>query len=171
MFKIIKIYEDEIDKNRYKIEYTEEKFSKDLKTYKVIVIGRYGTGKTTIINRLMDKEVDEGYEPTQSIDIKNIQAKVNDIIIQISIWDCCGNDKLTQNWPNLFKNTYISLLVYAINDKNKSYKDLEIWYNKLKEFSYDIIIFLIGNKSDLEEEMEVTIEDAETFKNNNDDIN
>ena len=48
---------------------------------------------------------------------------------------------------------------------------IEIWYNKLKEFSYDNFIFLIGNKSDLEEEMEVTIEDAETFKNNNDDIN
>ena len=164
------IYEDEIDRNKYKIEYNGEKFSKDLKAYKVIVIGRYGVGKTTIINRLMDKELDKEYEPTMSIDTKNIQTKVNDKIIQISIWDSCGNDKFAQNTPNLFKNTYIALLVYAINDKEKSFNELENWYNILKEHSYDSIIFLIGNKNDLEKEREVTIEDAEIYKNNHDDI-
>ena len=163
------IYGNEIDRSKYKIEYTGDKYSKDLKSYKVIVIGRYGTGKTSIINRLMGKEVDKGYEPTLNIDIKNIQAKVNDKIIQIQIWDCCGNDKYAQNMPNLFKNTSLAIIVYAINYK-KSYEEFMNWYNILKEHSYDNIIFLIGNKSDLEEEREVTIEDVEKFKNNYDDI-
>ena len=52
-----------------------------------------------------------------SIDIKNIQFKVNDTIIQISIWDCCGNDKFALNTLNLFKNVSIAILIYAINDK------------------------------------------------------
>ena len=163
------IYEDEIDISKYKIEYIGEKFSKEIKAYKVIVIGKYGVGKTTIINRLMEKEVDGEYEPTLSIDIKNIQAKVNDKKIQIQIWDCCGSDKYAQNTPNLFKNSYISLLVYAINDKEKSFENLDNWYNILKEHSYDSIKFLIGNKNDLEKEREVTIEDAEKYKNNHDD--
>jgi len=119
----------------------------------------------------MEKEIDGEYKPTMSIDIKNIQAKVNDKIIQISIWDCCGSDKFAQNTPNLFKNTSIALLVYAINDKEKSFNYLESWYNTIKDHSYDNMIFLIGNKSDLEKEREVTIEDGETFKNNHDDIN
>ena len=151
------IYEDEIDKNKYKIEYIGDKFSKEFKSYKVIVIGRYGVGKTSIINSLMEKEVDKEYESTMSIDIKNIQVKVNDKIIQISIWDCCGNDKFAQNTPNLLKNVSIALLVYAINDKDKSFNDLNIWHNILKEHSCESIIFLIGNKSDLEEEREVTV--------------
>ena len=164
------IYEDEIDISKYKIEYIGEKFSKEIKAYKVIVIGRYGVGKTTIINRLMKKDVDGEYDPTMSIDIKNIQMKVNDKIIQIQIWDCCGSDKYAQNTPNLFKNSYISLLVYAINDKEKSFENLDNWYNILKEHSYDSIKFLIGNKNDLEKEREVTIEDAEKYKNNHDGI-
>ena len=164
------IYEDEIDRSKYKIEYIGEKYSKDLKAYKVIIIGMYGVGKTSILNSLMKKEVDREYEPTISIDIKNIQAEINDKIIQMSIWDCCGSDKFAQNTPNLFKNTSIALLVYAINDKDKSFKDLESWYNKLKDLSYDSIIFLIGNKNDLEKEREIKIEDAEIFKNNHDDI-
>ncbi len=52
----------------------------------------------------MVKDINNEYEPTMSIDIKNIQAKVNDEIIQISIWDCCGNDNFAQNTPNLLKN-------------------------------------------------------------------
>ena len=164
------IYENEIDKSKYKIEYYGEKFSKNLRAYKVIVIGSYGTGKTTIIKRLMDKEAGKEYEPTMSIDIKNIQVKVNDKIIQISIWDCCGNDKYAQNSPNLFKNASIALLIYAINNKKKSFNNLNNWYNILKDQSYENMIFLIGNKSDLEKEREVTIEEAEAFRNNNDDI-
>jgi len=157
------------DKSKYKIEYTGEKFSKDLSIYKVIVIGRYGVGKTTTIKKLMSKEADGEYFPTLSVDIKNIQAKVNDEIIQINIWDCCGNDKFALGTPNLFKNVSIAIIIFAINDK-KSFEELEKWYNMLKEYSKDSMIFLIGNKNDLEKEREVAIEVAEKFKNDNVDI-
>jgi len=159
------IYEDNI---KYKIEYNGEKFSKDLTSYKVIFMGRYGVGKTTIINKIMQKFVDKEYFPTLSIDIKNIQAKVNDEIIQINIWDSCGNDKFALNTPNLFKNVSIALLVYAIDNKI-SYDELEAWYHMLKENSFDNMIFLIGNKNDLDKEREVTLEEGETFKNKYED--
>jgi len=54
------------DKSKYKIEYTGEKFSKDLSIYKVIVIGRYGVGKTTTIKKLMSKEADGEYQKYSS---------------------------------------------------------------------------------------------------------
>ena len=162
------IYGEEY-KSKYKIEYNGEKFSKDLLSYKVIIIGRYGVGKTTIINKLMGKASDGEYAPTMTIDIKNIQAKVNDKIIQINIWDCCGNEKFGEETPQLFKNASIVILAYAINDK-QSYDALKNWYNILKIHTYESIIFLIGNKSGLEKEREVTIEDADNFKNEFDDI-
>jgi len=161
------IYED---KNKYKVEYIGEKFSKDLTSYKLIIIGMYGVGKTTTIHRLMNKEPEKEYAPTMSIDIKNVQVKVNDTIIQINIWDCCGNDKFALSTPNLFKNASVTILIYAIDNK-QSYNDLENWYNMLKNNSNGGIIFLIGNKNDLEEkEREVKIEEGEKFKNNYDDI-
>ena len=157
------------DKSNYKVEYVGEKFTKDLKSNKVIVIGRYGVGKTTIINTIMKKASDGEYAPTMTVDMKNIQIKVNEEIMQINIWDCCGNDKFALSTPNLFKNVSIAILVYAINDE-KSYGDLEKWYNMLKEYSNEIIIFLIGNKNDLEKEREVALEKGEEFKNKYDDI-
>ena len=163
------IYGNEEDKNKYKIEYIGEKLTKDLKVYKVIIIGMLGVGKTSIIHSIMNNEVDKEYSPTMSLDIKHIQDKVNDKIIQIQIWDSCGNDKLAQQMPNLFKDAFIAIIVYAINNK-KSFEELKKWYNLVKEYSFDNIIFLIGNKSDLEEEREITKENVETFKNDYDDI-
>jgi len=160
------IYED---KSKYKVEYLGEKISKDLAFYKLIIIGRYGVGKTTTLHKLMGKEATKEYSPTISIDTKNIQVKVNDTIIQINIWDCCGNEKFALNTPNLFKNASVTILIYAIND-NESFKDLEKWYNMLKENSNGSIIFLIGNKIDLENERQVTREEGEKFKSNYDDI-
>ena len=162
------IYEDN---SKYKIEYIGEKFSKDLISYKVIFIGRYGVGKTSIIHKLMNKDFEKEYAPTMSIDIKNIQVKIDDKILQINIWDSCGNDKFALSTPNLFKNVSIAILVYAIDDKEKSFNELEIWYNMVKEHSKDSMIFLIGNKNDLEKKREVSKEHAETFKNKYDDIN
>jgi small GTP-binding protein len=161
--------ENEKDESKYKVEFLGEKFSKDLLTYKVNVLGLYGVGKTTIIHKLMKKEICNDYSPTISVDIANFQVKVNDKIIQIQIWDCCGNDQFALNTKNLFVNTSVAILVYAINNK-KSFKNLEEWHNILKTYTFECTLFLIGNKNDLENEREIIIEDVETFKNNYDDI-
>ena len=164
------INEEEKNESKYKFEYLGEKLSKDLLAYKVIILGLYGVGKTSIINKLMKKNPDKEYAPTISVDIKYFQVKINDIIIQIQFWDCCGNDEFALNTPNLFKNASIAILVYAINDKDKSFNNLQNWHNMLLNNSYDHTIILIGNKNDLEKEREVTKEEAENFKNKYDDI-
>ena len=79
----------------------------------LIILGLYGVGKTTIINKLTKKEIDKDYSPTISIDVKYFQVKVNDKIIQIQFWDCCSNVEFALNTPNLFKNTSLAILVYA----------------------------------------------------------
>jgi len=90
------IYED---KSKYKVEYLGRKFLQDLNSHKIIFIGYYGVGKTFIINKLMTKEFDEEYVPTMNIDIKNLKIKVNEEILQMNIWDCCGNDKFALRTP------------------------------------------------------------------------
>ena len=154
----------EEDESKYKVELLNEDISKELKTYKVIIVGRYGVGKTRIIHRLMkDNDDDKEYSPTISVDTKTFKVKVNDKIIQIQIWDTCGNDEFAQSTPNMFKNASISIIVYAINDQ-KSFNNIEIWYNLIIKNSFESLIFLIGNKSDLEEERKITIEEGEKRK-------
>jgi small GTP-binding protein len=158
----------EEDNSKYKVEFLGEKNCKEYITYKVIILGMFNVGKTTIIGKLM-KLPDQIYEPTLSLDIKNIQIKVNDKIIQIQFWDTCGNDEFAGSTPNLFKNASLAILVFAIND-HKSFDNLRSWYNLVKEHSFDNTLFLIGNKNDLKKEREVTMEEVENFKKSYDNI-
>ena len=157
---------EEEDKSKYNIECLGKKYSKDLKVYKIIILGLKGVGKTSIIHRLLNEGFDKEYLPTFSIDINTLQVKVNDEIMQFQFWDLCGDDKFVENTKILFKNVSSAILVYAINDR-KSFDILEKWYNLLKDQSSDCIIFIIGNKSDLKEQREVEKEEVENFKNNN----
>ena len=91
------ICENEEDKSKYKVEYLGHNFSMNIKVYKLILLGTSGVGKTSTIHKLMNKEIDTCYAPKISVNINNFQVKVNDKIIQIQIWDCCGNDTFAQN--------------------------------------------------------------------------
>jgi len=116
------INDKEENEIKYKVEYLGERYSKELISYKVIILGLYGVGKTSIINKLMNKNNGKKYSPTISLDVLNFQIKINDKIIQINFWDTCGNDEFALNTPNLFKNAAVAILVYAINDQ-KSFDD------------------------------------------------
>ena len=145
--------------NKYKIEEIGETFNKDLTTYKVIILGLSGVGKTTISFQIIKKKYKE-CSPTISLDLANYQVKVNDKKIQIQFWDACGNEDFAENTPNLFKNTSIAILVYAINDK-KSFEDVEKWLHILRDKAMGYQTILIGNKSDLEIERAVQKSEGE----------
>jgi small GTP-binding protein len=145
--------------NKYKIEEIGETFSKKLTTYKVIILGLSGVGKTTISFQIIKKKYKE-CSPTISLDLANYQIKVNDKKIQIQFWDACGNEDFAENTPNLFKNTSIAILVYSITDR-KSFEDIEKWLHILRDKAMGYQTILIGNKTDLEMERMVQKSEGE----------
>ena len=68
---------------------------------------------------------------------------------------------------NFYRNTSLAMMVYSI-DSRESFEHINIWLKEIKIYSHpDVIIILIGNKSDLEEERKVTYEEAKKFKEEN----
>ena len=151
------------DFSQYKIENLGKNFNKELITYKVILLGLRGVGKTSISFHLIDNEFIQS-SPTISLDLANYQVKVNDKIIQIQLWDTCGNEEFAEKTQNLFINTKLAILVYALNDR-KSFEDIKKWYNILRNRTMGFMTFLIANKKDLEEERQVQEYEGEMLKN------
>ena len=81
--------------------------------------------------------------------------------MQINLWDACGNEEFAKTTPNLFRNVIMAIIVYSINDI-QSFNNLNTWLNILRENSKDCLIYLIGNKIDLERKVDK--ETAEKFK-------
>ena len=158
----------EVEENgkKYTIQYFKGgKLERDVPTKKVIIVGLNGVGKSTISFRLITEEFKQ-CSPTISLDLAGYRLKVNDKIIQIQLWDSCGNDEFAANTPNLFKNTFIGILVYEI-DKNESFVKIGEWFNLLKKYSHVKFIYLIGNKADLKNRQVETIEGEQLKKENN----
>ena len=153
--------EIEIEGIKYNVELINKKDSNDTKTYKVIIIGKMGVGKSSIALRFMNKNLKT--EPTLSVDIASFKIKVNEKIIKIQLWDSCGNEEFAKQTPNLFVNTSLSIIVYAMNDK-ESFEAVKTWYNILISYNPNCLKYLIGNKNDLEKEREVQMQDGEKLK-------
>ena len=91
--------------------------------------------------------------------------KLGETIIKLQIWDTCGQEFYKSLISSFYRNASLAIIVYSI-DNQKSFEDLDIWLKDLKlNTSPDIKIFLIGNKTDLEEYRVISKEQAEKFKN------
>ena len=158
------LYENE-DESEYKVEFIGKVFSDKKKTYKINILGLNGVGKSIISFRILNNKFKDNSSPTISVDVENFQVKVNDKIIQLQLWDSCGNEEFAQTTPNLFRDTVLAIIVYAINDR-KSFFAVEKWNNILSQYSFECIKYLIGNKCDLEDSRVISEEEGEALKDN-----
>ena len=138
---------------------------------KIVVIGDANVGKTNIIRRIMGEDFRE-MEATigvefMYINIKNIDKDDPRKTMSIQIWDTSGAERYKAITTTHIRGTDGAYIVYDISNEN-SFNHLNYWYNCIKDAAdNDIIIFLIGNKSDLiyEEGRDVKKKDAIDFAN------
>ena len=126
---------------------------------KVILLGETGVGKTNIILRYHGGEFDSNSLPSNTSSFIAKYYTFGNKIYRINVWDTCGQEKYHSLTKIFVKDSQIALLVYAINDYN-SFKNLDFWYNTVKDACKNIIIAVIGNKIDLYEEEKVDENEA-----------
>ena len=155
--------------SNYKIEILKEDNLSDEIISKIIIIGDSGVGKTSLSMRITKNLFEETPKTTVGFDIFKYVAKINELPIKLQIWDTCGLEEFSSVTPNLYKNASLAIIVYAIDNK-KSFEHLENWKNLVKTHaSPETLIFIVGNKKDLEKEDKriIDAEKGEDFKNNN----
>ena len=72
--------------------------------YKIIFVGDANTGKTSIINRIIDNPFNETYEPSEGIDFISKNIRFNGLNIRIQIWDSAGQEKYRGLIPSYVRN-------------------------------------------------------------------
>ena len=134
-----------------------------LVTYKIVVVGASGVGKTSMVQRLVDKIYSDDKQPTIGVEFKCFQTTLGEDTVKLNIWDTAGQEKFRSVSKAYFRNAIGALLVFSISDK-RSFDELDGWLNDLQSLaSPNAAIILVGNKCDLEEKREVSNSDAEVF--------
>ena len=132
-------------------------------TFKLIVIGDSGVGKSCLTMKATKNIFENYYSPTIGFEFYTFNIKIKEKLIRLQIWDTCGQEVYRSLINSFYRNSSLAILLYSITSI-KSFKNLELWLNDLKVNSNpNIKIFLIGNKKDLEEKREVPIDKAKKF--------
>ena len=137
-------------------------------SFKMIVIGDAGVGKSCLTSKASKGIFEEAYSATVGFEFLVFNVKLNDKVIKLQIWDTCGQELYRSLISSFYRNASLAMMVYAINNKD-SFAHIESWLKEVKlQSNPDIKIFLIGNKSDLEDKREVSKDEAIRFKNDYD---
>ena len=96
---------------------------------------------------------------------KNIQ--VNDRNVRVQIWDTAGQEAFRSITRSYYKSSTCAFIIYDITNK-RSFSNVASWLNECREMCYkEILICLVGNKTDLENQRNVSKEEGHKFAEDN----
>lgn len=135
-------------------------------TFKFIVIGSSGVGKTSLLKRLIDDAFSADNSSTIGVEYLSTVIEVDGQPIKLQIWDTAGQEKFRSIAKSYFRHAVGVILVYDITDR-KSFDDLSFWLNDVHSLcDPNAAITLIGNKLDLADRRAVTPAEAQAFASN-----
>ena len=136
--------------------------------FKVIMIGDAGVGKTQLINKYANDKFDLNYSTTIGVEFFNHNLIIDGKSVAIQIWDSAGEEKYKSLTRFYYQGAAGVFLVYDIT-KIKTFERIQTqWLAELSNNSMaNIVAILIGNKCDLNDKREVTIEQATSFAEEN----
>jgi len=139
----------------------------NLPQYKLIFLGDQSVGKTCILNRYVNDEFTENYQATIGLDFQSKNVKIGDQEVNILFYDTAGQEKFRSLIPLYTRDAKIILLVYDITCKD-SFVHLSDWLHELTSVNKEeVILALVGNKNDLKENRQVTVEEGQKFAEEN----
>jgi len=131
--------------------------------FKLIFLGDQSVGKTSIINRFIFDTFDGKDHPTVGIDFISKTLYHDEKSVKLQLWDTAGQERFRSLIPNYIRDSAVALVVYDIT-KEESYNNIPRWLQDVRsERGHDIVIVIVGNKTDLERKRVIQREVAEEF--------
>jgi len=137
--------------------------NKNEKQFKLSVIGDFAVGKSSLISRYVNNKFEINIMGTAGLDIKKKVITINNEQVKICIFDTAGQERFRYIAKNQMKNADGILIIYDVTDRksfNGAIKWLESIKNEKNELKFGINCVVIGNKIDLNQNIQVKKEEA-----------
>lgn len=156
---------------------------------KLVCLGDSGTGKSSLTIRLCERRFSPQHDVTIGVEFcsriipvgppHSLEPSSNQCttyaaeqkFMKLSLWDTAGQETYKSVTRSYFRGASGALLVFDIT-RRPSFLHVTDWLNDLRQIAeIDIVVVLVGNKSDLvegeEKKREVTKEEAEEWSAKN----
>ncbi|KAI6654592.1 Ras-related protein Rab-11A-like [Oopsacas minuta] len=135
--------------------------------FKIVLIGDSGVGKSNILSRFTRNEFDLESKTTIGVEFATRSIQIDSKKIKAQIWDTAGQERYRAITNAYYRGAVGALLVYDIA-KHLTYENVERWLKELKDHAdANIVVMLVGNKSDLRHLRAVPTEEAKQFAERN----
>ena len=131
---------------------------------KVTLIGDSGVGKSCIIKRYINDEFVSGLVSTRGANYSNKVVHRNGKALRLDLWDTAGQEQYRSLGIHFYRDSYVIILVYDITVRETFDNMKNLWYHDILKYGEKYtILAVVGNKSDLYEEEQVTEEEGRQY--------
>ncbi|EKM83146.1 hypothetical protein AGABI1DRAFT_82815 [Agaricus bisporus var. burnettii JB137-S8] len=135
--------------------------------FKVVLIGDSGVGKSNLLSRFTRNEFNLESKSTIGVEFATRSINVDGKTVKAQIWDTAGQERYRAITSAYYRGAVGALLVYDIA-KHATYVNVTRWLKELRDHAdTNIVIMLVGNKSDLKHLRAVPTDEAKTFASEN----
>ena len=138
---------------------------KPLRKYKLVFIGDQSVGKTSIISSFMYDTFDAHYASTIGIDFVSKSVPVDDGTVRLQLWDTAGQERFRSLIPSYIRDSHVAVVVFDITSR-ETFNSTSKWIADVRaQRGNDVVIVLVGNKTDLTADRQVTSAEIEACAN------
>jgi len=131
--------------------------------FKVVLIGDSGVGKSNLLSRFTRNEFNLESKSTIGVEFATRSINVDGKTIKAQIWDTAGQERYRAITSAYYRGAVGALLVYDIA-KHVTFENVDRWLKELRDHAdHNIVIMLVGNKSDLRHLRAVVTDDATAY--------
>ncbi|CAI0437663.1 unnamed protein product [Linum tenue] len=133
--------------------------------FKIVLIGDSGVGKSNLLSRFTRNEFCLESKSTIGVEFatRTLQV-VEGRVVKAQIWDTAGQERYRAITSAYYRGALGALLVYDVT-KPITFENVSRWLKELRDHAdANIVIMLIGNKTDLKHLRAVALEDVNVEK-------
>jgi GTP-binding nuclear protein Ran len=119
-------------------------------TFKLLLVGDGGTGKTTFVKRHKSGEFEKKYVATVGAEVHPLTFYTNKGPVKFVVWDTAGQEKFGGLRDGYYIQSHAAIIFFDVTART-TYKNVNKWYTDLTRVCGNIPIVLVGNKVDVKE--------------------
>ncbi len=119
-----------------------------MSTYKVLLVGSGGSGKSTYVKKFRTGEFEKKYIPTVGVEVHPRVFHTNQGAICVNVWDCAGQEKFGGLRHGYYCQADAAIIMFDLTSR-MSFRDVLMYFNDIRKICGDIPIVVAGNKVDI----------------------
>jgi len=130
---------------------------------KIVLLGDSAVGKSSITIRFVEDLFDTYQPSTVGAAFLTKKIKIGDKDVLLEIWDTAGQERYRSLAPMYYRNAAAAIVMFDLTNPN-SLAAASTWLEELSQKGEEgLSIALVGNKSDLKDQIKVTNAEALEF--------